>query len=107
MLSTRQLQRAVPRGTTAAAVESLRQTLDFNKVRARPEFPSSGAPLASPSRGFPRTRADRPNLTSPRLKVFARDASTLPVTFQHRGTGGRSSIRCARATPRRPPRDEP
>ena len=38
-----------------------------------------------------------PDLASHRLQVFARDASTLPVTFQHRGTGGRSSIRCARA----------
>ena len=33
MLSARQLQRAVPRGATAAAVESARRTLDANKVR--------------------------------------------------------------------------
>jgi len=56
MLSTRQLQRAVPRGYPAAAVDAARQALgDANKV-------------------------------------FARDNSSLPVTFEHRGTGGRSSI---------------
>ena len=46
-------------------------------------------------------RADRPSVPrlTPRLppQVFAQDMSSLPVTYEHRGTGGRSSVRCAPA----------
>ncbi|MDA9099419.1 hypothetical protein N9L76_10875 [bacterium] len=39
MLSTRQLQRAVPRGYPAAAVDAARQALgDANKVRTEPHL---------------------------------------------------------------------
>jgi len=60
MLSTRQLQRAVPRGYPAAAVDAARQALgDANKVRdARTPFRALAAALP---RGFhpPSLRAVR------------------------------------------------
>lgn len=42
--STRQLQRAVPRGFPAAAVETLRETLASQQVRARP-LPEPSVPM--------------------------------------------------------------
>ena len=123
MLSTRQLQRAVPRGYPAAAVDAARQALgDANKVRdARAPFRALAAALP---RGFhpPSLRAVRvsqasahkacPTVPAHRTQVFTRDNSSLPVTFEHRGTGGRSSIRCvtrprAPANPSRVTRESP